>query len=530
MIKKLFLVVFTMFSVSGLLANEIPAKTDLSSVVVFLGGAELTHTAKVDIPKGVNEIVLQNVADNFVNQSLQVGGEGNFVILSVASRKNYLQPSLRSPRYKELQDSLKILENNLGALDNQRQVLSYELELLLANKNFGGNDKTITVAELQKMSDYFNKKSTQILSDMTGIDQKKKSVTEHIAKIKKQMGEISSKLKSEATEIVVTVSASNSTKASLKASYITYDAGWNPSYDLRTVNIESPVKLDLRANVWQSTGLDWNDMNITLSTRSARQNNNKPELRRWFIDFVKEMRYDMDRAGGAMKSAAPQLSEIMVADEAESAADYMMVNETQLAVEYQPEIQYSIPSDGKQHIVQLQNYELPAEYEYYAAPKLISNAFLVANVTDWEKFNLLLGPANVYFENSYVGNSFINPSTTDEKMTFSLGRDEGIVIKRETLKDYTEEKFFGSDVERYFGYEISVRNTKSKSIKLTLEDQFPISQNEDIEIELIDTGDASVNKKDGILTWKVELNPGETVTKKFTYSVRYPEDRPINLY
>ncbi len=530
MIKKSLLLLFTILATLNISANEIPAKTDLSSVVVFLGGAELTHTASIDIPQGVNEIVLGNIADNFVDQSLQVGGEGNFVILSVASRKNYLKANEKNPQLIMLEDSLKLLKSDLTKLNNNRQVLQYELELLLANKNFGGDTKGISVTELKQMSEYFNKKSTQLLSDMSEIDSKKEKVNKRIEKIQKQINEINSKSKNAVTEIVITVSANKKTTANLKASYITYDAGWNPSYDLRAVNIDLPVKLDLRANVWQNTGIDWNDMNITLSTRSARQNNNKPELRRWFIDFIKEMKYNVDRGAGAMKLAAPQVSEMAVADEAESMADYMMVQETQLAVEYKPEIKYTIPSDGKQHIVALQNYELPAEYEYYAAPKLVANAFLIAKVKDWEKLNLLPGAANIYFENSYVGNSFINPHTTEDEMTFSLGRDESIVIKRETLKDFTEDKFFGSDVERYFGYEITVRNTKSKAIILTLEDQFPISQNEDIEVKLIDTGDASVNKKDGILNWKLDINPGVTVTKKFTYSVRYPGERSINIY
>jgi len=530
MIKKVFLLLFAAVLTSSLFANEIPAKTDLKSIVVFLGGAELTHTAKVDVPKGVNEIVLQNVSDNFLNQSLQVGGEGDFVILSVASRKNYLRANQKTPQLIVLEDSLKLLKADLTEFNNNRQVLQYELELLLANKSLGSENKGVSVTDLKQMSEYFNKKSTQLLGDMSEIDSKKEKTKERITKIQNQINEINSKAKDAVTEIVVIVSANKNTKANLKASYITYDAGWNPSYDLRSSNIDAPVQLDLRANVWQNTGLDWNDMNITLSTRSARQNNNKPELHRWFIDFIKEMGYNASRGAGVMKSAAPQMEEMVVADEAESMADYMEINETQLAVEYKPEIKYSVPSDGKQHIVPLQNYELPAEYEYYAAPKLVQNAFLVANVTDWGKLNLLPGPANVYFENAYVGNSFINPNTTEDKMTFSLGRDEGIVIKRETLKDFTEDKFFGSDVERFFGYEITVRNTKSKAIKLTLEDQFPISQNEDIEVEVIDAGGASVNNKNGILTWNLDLNPGETVSKKFTYSVRYPGDRSINLY
>lgn len=530
MVSKSLAIFAILYFAVNISAKEIPADTKLSSVLVYLGGAELTHNAKVNIPQGVHKIILENVADNFVNNSLQVGGEGDFVILSVASRKNYLKPEERSPRLAELKDSLKLLEDNLSKLNNKKQVLQYELELLLANKNFGGRDRGISVKELEAMGEYFNTKSAQLLGDMSSIDNDREKVNGRISKIKNQINEVTSRFKSAVQEIVVTVSAKQNTSAILEANYLTYEAGWNPSYDLRAADINSPVQLDFRANVWQRTGIDWNDMNISLSTRSARQNNNKPELRRWFVDFVRELKLHAGRGSEMelMKSAAaPTMDQ---AETAESMADYMMVNETQLAIEYSPELNYSIPSDGKQHIVPLQNYELQAEYEYYAAPKLISNAFLVANVTDWDQYNLLPGPANVYFENSYVGNSFINPNTTEDEMVFSLGRDEGIVITRETLKDFTEEKFFGSDVERFFGYEINVRNTKNKEIKLMLEDQVPISQHEDIDVELVENGGAEVNESTGILTWNIKLGSGESMTKKFTFSVRYPEDKPINIY
>ncbi|WKZ68907.1 MAG: DUF4139 domain-containing protein [Melioribacteraceae bacterium] len=530
MIKKILVIAFSFFAVINLSAKEIPADTKLNSVTVFLGGAELTHTAQIDVPQGIHEIILENVANNIIGNSLQVGGTGDFVILSVNQRQNFLKAKEKTPQLIVLEDSLKLLKADLSKLNNNRQVLQYELDLLLANKSLGSDNKTITVQELQRMSEYFNKKSTQLLNDMTSIDLKKEKVNERITKIQNQINDLNGKNKPSVTEIVVTVSAHKNTKANLKANYLTYDAGWNPSYDLRSSGIDTPIKLDLRADVWQQTGIEWKDMNIVLSTRSARQNNNKPELRRWFIDFVQEMR---SRAGGVnemqlMKSAAAPTMD--AAAEAESMADYMVVNETQLAVEYTPQIKYSIAADGKPHIVALQSYDLQAEYEYYAAPKLVSNAFLVANVKDWSKYNLLPGPANIYFENSFVGNSFINPNITEEAMTFSLGRDESIVIKRETLQDFTEDKFFGSDVERFFGYEITVRNSKSKEIKLTLEDQFPISKNEDIEVKLIETADAKINKNDGILTWNLKLNPAETISKKFTYSVRHPGDKPVNIY
>jgi uncharacterized protein (TIGR02231 family) len=235
---------------------------------------------------------------------------------------------------------------------------------------------------------------------------------------------------------------------------------------------------------------------------------------------------DMVRSKSA-ELAKPSVMQGVVA-EAETMADYVTVNQTQLTVEFEPEIKYSISSDGKPQIIALQNYELPARYEYYAAPKLDRDAFLVAFVSDWSDYNLLQGKANIYFANSYVGETYINPNTSDDTLQVSLGRDKGIVIERKAIKDFTEDKFLSSDIERYFAFEITVRNNKNSKVHLILEDQIPISKNEDIEVTLQERDGAEYTKSNGFLKWKIELNPDQTVKKKLVYSVRYPKDKPIN--
>lgn len=528
MLKKVLAFLFFFIALT-LSANEITTKANLENVKVFLGGAEITHTARTDLPPGVSEIIIENISNNINTSSLQVGGEGNFVILSVSSRKNFLKGKEKTDEIVMLEDSLKQLKNEVTKSENNIRVLNLQLDLLKANMKIGSETRGVTTTELKNMSDYFSSKSSELLTGISDAELKKKKLNERIEKINKQIEEINQKYKTPPTEIVVTVSAKQNTRANLDVSYITFDAGWNPSYDVRTADISSPLNLSLRANVWQNTGMDWKDVNIIVSTRSARQSNDKPELRRWFIDFIK----DMQRAYGVnLKAEAPAkpMDAVQIDEEAESMANYMQVNETQLAVEYRPEIKYTIPTDGKPHIVALRDYEIPAEYEYYAAPKLDTDAFLVAYVEDWNQYNLLPGNANIYFENSFVGTAFVNPAITEEKMTFSLGRDKNINLKREVLEDFTEDKFLSSDIERFFGYEIIVKNNKNKEIKITVEDQVPVSKNENIEVKVQEISGAEYKKDTGILSWVLTLKPGETASKILTYSVRYPGDKKINLY
>ncbi|MES1226289.1 MAG: DUF4139 domain-containing protein, partial [Bacteroidota bacterium] len=148
---------------------------------------------------------------------------------------------------------------------------------------------------------------------------------------------------------------------------------------------------------------------------------------------------------------------------------------------------------------------------------------------DWEKLNLLPGDANIIFEGTYVGKSFIDPNSTSDTLNLTLGRDKRVVVKKEKLVDYSSVKFLGTNKLQKFTYEITVKNNKKDSIKMMLKDQYPLSTLKEIEVELTDNGGAADNKDIGVLTWKLELAPGESRKIRFAYNVKYPKDRAVNL-
>ena len=138
------------------------------------------------------------------------------------------------------------------------------------------------------------------------------------------------------------------------------------------------------------------------------------------------------------------------------------------------------------------------------------------------------GQADIYFENSYVGQTYINPQTVKDTLAISMGRDQSVSATRKVLKDYTEDKFLSSDVERTFAYDIVIKNNKKIPVKILVEEQIPISQNEDIEVKLIDDSGAVYTKSEGKIKWNFELDGSQSITKKLVYSVRYPKDKIIH--
>jgi uncharacterized protein (TIGR02231 family) len=210
--------------------------------------------------------------------------------------------------------------------------------------------------------------------------------------------------------------------------------------------------------------------------------------------------------------------------------DYVTVNDNALNVTFDIEIPYDVPSNGKVQYVTLKEYEVATRYKYYAIPKLDQDAYLLGEVADWEKLNLLPGEANIIFEGTYIGKTFIDPNNTTDTLNLTLGRDKRIAVKREKLADFSSVKFFGNNKNQVFTYEITVKNNKKEKVTVLLKDQFPVSTNKDIEVELLDAGGATVNGPLGVLNWTLELAPGEAKKVRISYSVKYPKDRVVNVY
>jgi TonB-dependent SusC/RagA subfamily outer membrane receptor len=209
--------------------------------------------------------------------------------------------------------------------------------------------------------------------------------------------------------------------------------------------------------------------------------------------------------------------------------DYVSIKDNQLNVVFDIELPYDVPSNGKEQNVSLKDFKVPARYKYYSVPRLDKDAYLLGEIVDWEALNLLPGEANIIFEGTYIGKTTIDAESVQDTLNLTLGRDKRVVVTREKLTDFSSVKFLGSNKKQTFTYEITVRNNKKERVQMELRDQYPLSSNKDIEVELLQSDGASINAETGILTWKPELAPGEIKKYRISYSVKYPKDRVISF-
>ena len=203
--------------------------------------------------------------------------------------------------------------------------------------------------------------------------------------------------------------------------------------------------------------------------------------------------------------------------------------ENQTSVDFEIQTPYSVKSDNTSYSVDMAVYQVPAEYQYYSVPKINKDAFLIANITDWEKYDLLEGEANIFFEETYIGKSLIDVRFASDTLQISLGKDKNVSVSREILKDFTSQKFIGSKKEETKFWRTTVRNSKSQEISMVILDQVPVSKREEIEVDIQDKSGADQNKENGEIKWEFTLKPSEEKNLDLKYSVKYPKYKRLVL-
>jgi uncharacterized protein (TIGR02231 family) len=153
----------------------------------------------------------------------------------------------------------------------------------------------------------------------------------------------------------------------------------------------------------------------------------------------------------------------------------------------------------------------------------------MANIVDWEKYNLLEGEANIFFENTFVGKSILDVTFVSDTLSISLGRDKNVIVKRDKIKEFTTRQFLGSKKEETRTWQISVRNNKTKPIHMTLMDQVPVSTLEEIEVATENNSGGSYNKENGEVKWNFKLEPSAKKEFELKYKVKYPKDKFLHI-
>ncbi|KQS41548.1 DUF4139 domain-containing protein [Pedobacter sp. Leaf194] len=542
------LLISLLFPLSVFAQQQIKTKAILESVTVYNNGAQLSHKGKVNLPAGTSEIVINNISGRINENSIQVGVSQGVTILAVQFNRDFLNTDAANPEIKKLNDSLKTVSAELTKTKNAKTIEEQTLQLLDENRKSGGTASGTNVTELAKLTEYYRTKNAETRNAIAALNLSEEKQNNRLTALQQQIAELRNNPSQQLGQLVLQLMTKENTEANYNVSYVTPSASWLASYDVKAINTSNPLAIVYKAAIVQSTGLDWKKVKLSLSTGNPNYNITAPNLNPWFVSAFNPVPQALAGKISGIQirgMASPVLNDEQALNEvvavgygkvnrkAMSAAkvstvnDYTSINETQLGVTFEIDIPYDINSDNKPHTVAFKEYQVPANYRYFATPKLSNDAYLLADVINWEKLNLQAGEANIIFEGAYTGKSYINPASIQDTMSLSLGRDKKIIITKEKQEDFSSTKFIGSNKKQLFTYLIKIRNTKKEAIEVFLKDQYPLSTESDIEIELLESSGAEVNKETGMLSWKLKIAPNETKTLKLSYSVKAPKSKII---
>ncbi|WP_409417687.1 DUF4139 domain-containing protein [Flavobacterium sp. PS2] len=543
MIKKIVTSALLLIGAIAFAQKPIFTTAKVKAATVYFNAAEISQTASANLPLGTSEIVIKNVAVDLNENSIQIGTPSTVTVLSVQFTNNYIseyEVDTKSPALKRVRDSIVLVQKELQKVNNTINSETKTIQLLDKNQQISGVNSGLNVTELMKMVEYYKNKQIEIANTINTLTEKQQKLNETLQKLNNKLEvDTSKEEKTSSGKLIVQVMNEVAGAVPLDISYLTNNATWTPFYDLRAESVTSPINMMYKAQVIQNTGIDWKKVKLTLSSGYPNQNNQAPILSSWFLrnnnisqPYAYQQKSVMNQLQGRVAEDNALMETVVVAPVAmkkSSVSDYTTVEENQLNVSFDIDIPYDILSNGKVHSVSLKEIKLPSSYKYYAAPRVESEAFLLAEIADYSKYNLLRGEANIIFEGMYVGKTFIEPNQTSDTLNLSMGRDKKVSIKREKVADKSGTKFLSSKKEQTFTYDITVRNNKKEAIELLLKDQYPLTTNKEIEVELLQNDGAKVNSETGILTWQLQMKPNEIKKFRISYKVRYPKDQVLNL-
>lgn len=532
--------IFLLSAFSYLTAQtEKEIKAEIKHVTVFPDRAQVDHETSVSIQPGKTVFKLPGLSPYIDVQSIQVKGFGEFTILSVNHQNNYLQNLEDSPEANNIRSQIETLQLRVADENAAIEVLKQKEDFLMANDAVLVKSTTFSLEQFKSFMDLYT--NNMDLISVTTLKKQRlvKDYNKQILSLQKQLADRLNTQQLPSGEILVSVTSEKQVSGKLLLSYVVSNAGWYPSYDIRVDDIKNPVSISYKANVYQNSGVEWKDVKLSFSNATPWVAADIPVLNPWFVDFYyPSTRMLQGKAAGIniYKSEPSALNEAVVvandkgkekAMEAAPVNVQKQVGET--TVTFDVAVPYTVVSDGKVQTVEIQRITAPADYKYVTLPKVSQLAYLTANITDWAKLSLQTGEATLYFENSFVGKTTLNVNQLKDTLTISLGTDNSILVKREKRKDFTSRKVIGANRTDTYSFLLTIRNNKSTPVKITLNDQIPVSSNSSITVDPIELSGGRIDQQTGEIKWDLDIKPQETKQIVLTYSVKYPRDKTIIL-
>ena len=529
--KKVVIILIVAFLGNSLIAQikKQEVKSKINEITVFYTSAEIEREATVNLKKGMNKLVYSNITPKINKESIYAIVNKGIDVVSINTHKKVIYPDRK--RIDNLSDSVKQISKNINKIKTELIILNKQIAVLDDNSDYSSR-KDLSVNQIIEFTKYYDNKIRSIYKN---INQNKDKLEQLENKYQITTNKLN-QLKSTAVRydnmvIELVVLTKKETKlTNVKLKYLVGGTGWSPIYKINVNQLEDNINMNLQAKVINQTGINWDNTKLVFSTSSPDKSQDTPDLASWNLNFdnqtINEGRLDKYKVKDISKEKAQNNNNGL---DVVNGVKYIETDDFGMNNTYKTSNKYYIPSDSKAYFIDIEEYSLPVTYRYYSVPKVDADAFLIAKVTDWEKYKLIEGQSKVWFNGNFVGESYIRPQLALDTLDISLGRDNKIFVSRVKLKDKDSEKLIGTNKKQTFKYKLTVKNTNSTSVKFTLRDQIPVSQDDDIKIDKIELSNAELDEDSGNLKWRFNLEPGESKEFYVAFSVKFPKNKSLRV-
>lgn len=512
--------------------RPVEIKAPISAVKVFLNSAQITHTQKVKLKPGLNKLAFFGLAMNVHAKSISLRNFGKSELLSYAlvtlSDTTHILtlPDDILFMIRKSKDSILTLERNIERMEYEIGGLQLERNMLLKNDNIIPNGKVMTLAELKLTTEYYRDRYKDVNLEIANRQRDLAQMKRNKIKALKNAFEVES---GEVNNMNINIiladfnNPDNEYSPDIELSYIAREAGWIPVYEVLSTNNKS-LRINYRSKVLNNTGIDWNSMNITLSTADPFQYYSAPDLEPYYVDSYNRYQDNSNNYGNSNYNANAQKQQ----QQAPVQQQRYVVEEEEIftpdrEISFAIAKKYNFKAGLMPFMVDITTYDLTPEYLYRCAPKKEEQVYSIARIKEWEKLNLIDGEASIYNNGAFLGKTYIKPSDIEDYLELPMGVMENIFVKHKLLSELSSKKFLAGGTVSTFDYEIKIKNISAEKVTVEVIDQVPVSETSSVKADVLEmTEGGDKDALTGKIIWKVELNTATEKIVALKYSISYP--------
>lgn len=563
--QKLIFILLSFLLYLNATGQEKDLTSKITHVTVYPRWAYITRTSTVQVTPGSSVWVIRNLPSWVDEESVRVQLlTKSKCTLNGATVKTVFLKQVKDEeiqkKQKELQDFKDQLEDINAERNSFEKSQHYLNNLVQWGKDKVGEDfkgRKIEIHEYEDFKNFIEKSQLTLTKRFLNNQRIIRDGQPKLNALENEMNLLKSQASLEQKEIHIEVSASEPAEITLKAQYLISGASWYPIYSAWAKGSESTVTIQCEAIVQQSTGENWENVQFTLSTIRPDMVVVKPELKPWYVNakhlnekfegmeqlnlkiapqITSNLRsFDNDNTGNfnnlQMKQKAyskgNRLSEEALQYMDENASNFnevlRQIEERGTSLELQVQGNYSLLPNGRPIKMEVSRSELKIALHYSAAPSLSKNTYVSGEIQNSSPTPFLPGAVRVYREGSFIGKSKFNFVAEGEFAEIYMGLEDRIKVTKTLDVKNSATTYFKNKKVLKLGYQIDVQNFLDRAIQIEIQDQIPVSQDQETKVKTLMLEPKPKSQDKGITIWDVSLQPQEKKSLNFEFQLEYPE-------